>query len=82
MGGIAIPSAILYNRGSCMRTAVCNMRAVVGTQLANGYRADVKPILKSISAQCRFSERSDLGPLTFCNEYYVGPMSDTILARN
>ena len=40
---------------------------VFNTQLANGYRADVKPILnlKSISAQCRFSERSDLGLPTF-----------------
>ena len=24
MGGIAIPSAIFYNRDSCMRAAVCN----------------------------------------------------------
>ena len=30
MGGIAIPSAIFYNRSSCMRTAACNMRAVSG----------------------------------------------------
>ena len=30
-------------------------------------KADVKPIRKSVPTQCRWSERSDLGPPKFCN---------------